>query len=148
VAVAASVMMGMTVLGRHLYAVGGNETAARLSGLPTRRLHSIAYMLSGLLAALAGIVLTGRDKGGAPPDGVGFYETLALAAALLGGCSFAGGVGSVRGAVLGAVLVVLVVVTERDLVSQWTFTSPFDGLVAGGLLVVALAFARRPRGRG
>ena len=53
--------MGATVLGRHLFALGGNEMAARLSGLPTRRLKAVAYGLSGMLAALGGMLFTGRS---------------------------------------------------------------------------------------
>src|SRR5262249_14957947 len=69
VAVLTSVMMGATVLGRHLFALGGNETAARLSGLPTRRLKTFAYAFSGLLAALGGILFTGRTGVADPQAG-------------------------------------------------------------------------------
>src|SRR5262249_20742710 len=72
VAAAASVMMGATVLGRHLFALGGNEMAARLSGLPTQRLKTVAYGLSGMLAALGGILFAGRIGQGDPRLGVSY----------------------------------------------------------------------------
>ena len=100
VASAASLMMGATVLGRHLYALGGNEQAARLSGLPTRRLKAVAYGMSGMLAALGGILFTGRSGQADPRLGV-TYELYAITAAVVGGCSLSGGVGSIRGTVLG-----------------------------------------------
>ena len=68
VAVLLSVFMGCTVLGRHLYALGGNEAAARLSGLRTTRLKAIAYGLSGTLSALGGILFAGHDRAGRPPS--------------------------------------------------------------------------------
>ena len=108
VAAAASVMMGMTVLGRHLYALGGNETAARLSGLPTRRLKAVAYGLSGMLAALGGVLFTGRSGQADRRLGV-TYELYAITAAVVGGCSLSGGVGSIRGTVLGLFLIQIVI---------------------------------------
>src|SRR6185312_15930284 len=100
-ALAMSVMMGATVLGRHLYALGGNEAAARLSGLSTRRLKAIAYGLSGTLAALGGVLFAGNTgQGQGSTMGIS-YELYAITAAVVGGCSLSGGVGSIRGTVLG-----------------------------------------------
>ena len=96
VAASASVMMGTTVLGRHLYALGGNEAAARLSGLPTRRLKAVAYGLSGMLAALGGILFTGRSGQADSRLGV-TYELYAITAAVVGGCSLSGGSGRSEG---------------------------------------------------
>ena len=69
VAVFMSILMGWTVLGRHLFALGGNETAARLSGLRTNRLKAVAYGLSGTLSALGGILFTGYERAGRQPPG-------------------------------------------------------------------------------
>ncbi len=80
VAVAASIMMGWTVLGRHLYALGGNETAARLSGLKTNRLKAVAYGLSGMLSALGGLLFTGNTGQAQGTMGVS-YELYAITAA-------------------------------------------------------------------
>src|SRR5207302_1313578 len=79
VAIFMSVLMGCTVLGRHLFALGGNETAARLSGLRTRRLKAIAYGLSGTLSALGGILFTGLSGQADSRLGV-TYELTAITA--------------------------------------------------------------------
>ena len=90
------------VAGRAFYALGGNEEAARLSGLPVRRYKLLAYTLSGFTAALAGVVLSSRLMSGQPNAGVGF-ELDAIAAVVLGGTAIAGGRGSIVGTLIGAV---------------------------------------------
>ena len=92
--------MGCTVLGRHLFALGGNETAARLSGLRTRRLKMFAYGLparSRPWAASCSPAIAGKATAGWAST----YELTAITAAVVGGCSLSGGVGSIRGTVLG-----------------------------------------------
>jgi ribose/xylose/arabinose/galactoside ABC-type transport system permease subunit len=145
VAVATSVMMGATVLGRHLYALGGNEQAARLSGLPTRRLKAVAYGLSGMLAALGGILFTGRSGQADPRLGV-TYELYAITAAVVGGCSLSGGAGSIRGTVLGLFLIQIVIKGTGILVTGVDATQ-VEGLVLGTVVVLAVAFNQRFRGR-
>src|SRR6185312_4272611 len=146
VAVATSVMMGATVLGRHLYALGGNETAARLSGLPTRRLKAVAYGLSGMLAALAGLLFTGRSGQADPRLGVA-YELYAITAAVVGGCSLSGGVGSIRGTVLGLLLIQIVIQGTGIVVTSVNSTQ-IQGLVLGTVVVLAVAFNQRVQRRG
>ncbi len=90
--------------GRHLYAVGGNENAARASGVKVGRVKMMAYTLCGALAGLAGVVLAARITTGQPNAGVG-YELDAIAAVVIGGTSLNGGVGGVGGTVLGALLI-------------------------------------------
>jgi ribose/xylose/arabinose/galactoside ABC-type transport system permease subunit len=145
VAVAASVMMGWTVLGRHLYAMGGNEQAARLSGLPTHRLKAVAYGLSGMLAALGGILFAGRSGQADPRLGV-TYELYAITAAVVGGCSLAGGVGSIRGTVLGLFLI-QIVIKGTAIIVRGIDSSQIEGLVLGTVVVLAVAFNQRFRGR-
>ena len=145
-AAAFSVMMGATVLGRHLYALGGNESAARLSGLPTRQLKAVAYGLSGLLAAFGGILFTGRSGQADPRLGVG-YELTAITAAVVGGCSLAGGVGSIRGTVLGLLLIQIVIKATGQLAPQGIDSTQVEGLVIGTVVVLAVAFNQRFRGR-
>ena len=98
-----SVLMRKTRFGRHVYATGGNETAARLSGVKTGRVKLLVYMLSGLIAGLAGIVSFSRYLSAEPASGFG-AELDVIAAAAIGGASLAGGVGSVEGAIIGAAL--------------------------------------------
>lgn len=97
------VVLERTGFGRHVYAVGGNETAARLSGVRVARVKLAVYAISGFTTALAAIILTGRLMSGQPNAGVGF-ELDAIAAVVLGGTAIAGGRGSVVGTLIGAVV--------------------------------------------
>ncbi|WP_265499746.1 ABC transporter permease [Paracoccus beibuensis] len=97
------VVLQRTPFGRHVYAIGGNETAARLSGVRTRSVKLAVFAISGVTAALASVVLTGRLMSGQPNAGVGF-ELDAIAAVVLGGTAIAGGRGLILGTLIGAVL--------------------------------------------
>ena len=92
-----------TAMGRHLYAVGGNEKATALSGVKTRNVYWFAYASIGLMAGLAGILTSARGKGIDPTYGEG-YEMDAIASCFIGGASAYGGVGKVSGMIIGAVL--------------------------------------------
>ena len=92
-----------TAIGRHLYAVGGNEKATALSGVKTRNVYWFAYASIGLMAGLAGILTAARAKGIDPVYGEG-YEMDAIASCFIGGASAYGGVGKVSGMIIGAVL--------------------------------------------
>jgi ribose transport system permease protein len=102
-AVTFSVMMSYTKFGRHVYATGGNEHSAWISGVNTARVKLIVYTLSGFISAIAGIVAFSRYLSAEPASGFG-VELDVIAAAAIGGASLAGGVGSVQGAVIGAAL--------------------------------------------
>lgn len=97
-------LLRFTRIGRHLYAVGGNEAAAHLSGVPVRRVKLFAYAYCGLLASLAGLLATARLGSVRPSDALG-YELDAIAAAVIGGISLMGGQGSVLGTAIGATLI-------------------------------------------
>jgi putative multiple sugar transport system permease protein len=90
-----------TIVGRRIYALGGNEKAARLSGIKTERLTFVAFMNMGALAALAGLVFAARLNTATPKAGLGF-ELDVIAACFIGGASATGGIGKVTGAVVGA----------------------------------------------
>jgi ribose/xylose/arabinose/galactoside ABC-type transport system permease subunit len=137
--------MGATVLGRHLFALGGNETAARLSGLATRRLKAVAYGFSGLMAALGGVLFAGRSGQADPRLGV-TYELYAITAAVVGGCSLSGGVGSIRGTVLG-LLLIQIVIKGTAMIVRDIDSSQIEGLVLGTVVVLAVAFNQRFRSR-
>ncbi len=98
-----STLMRKTRFGRHVYATGGNEQAARLSGVKTARVKLLVYMLSGFIAAVAGVISFSRYLSAEPASGFG-AELDVIAAAAIGGASLAGGVGSVEGAIIGAAL--------------------------------------------
>jgi putative multiple sugar transport system permease protein len=92
-----------TTIGRHLYAIGGNETAARLSGVNTKWVYFFAYANMGLLAGLAGIMTIARLTSAQPTYGTN-YELDAIGACFIGGASAYGGVGTVPGVIIGALL--------------------------------------------
>ena len=103
-ALAAGLMLARSRLGRHLYAVGSNAEAARLSGIDVRRVTLFAYVLSGALAGLTGCVLMSRLVTAQPSEGL-MYELDAIAAAVIGGTSLTGGIGTVSGTAIGAFVI-------------------------------------------
>lgn len=103
-AVVASVLLNRTVFGRWLYASGGNERAAELSGIPVKRVQVRAYVVSGVCAALAGVVIASELTSANPTAGTTF-ELTAIAAVVIGGASLMGGRGTVRGTLLGAFVI-------------------------------------------
>ena len=98
------VVLNKTQFGRHIYALGGNKTAARFAGIRTQRIEVMVYALSGFLAGIAGIVLAARMTAGVPATGDG-YECDAFAAVVLGGASFTGGIGTIGGTLIGAIII-------------------------------------------
>ena len=131
-------MLNYTRFGRHIYAIGGNETAARVSGVNLGRTKVGIYMFSGLMAGLGGVVLTARVQSATPALGMG-YELDAIASAVIGGTSFAGGIGTVWGTVVGA-LIIGVMNNGLDLLS----VSPFyQQVVKGVIIIVAIIIDER-----
>jgi ribose transport system permease protein len=103
-AVAVALLLARTALGRHIYAVGSNSEAARLSGVDVRGVTLFAYVLSGALAGLTGCVLMSRLVTAQPSEGL-MYELDAIAAAVIGGTSLSGGIGTISGTVIGAFVI-------------------------------------------
>nr|WP_279161777.1 ribose ABC transporter permease [Plesiomonas shigelloides] len=102
--IAAWYMLNHTRMGRYIYALGGNEAATRLSGINVGRVKIAVYALCGLLAALAGLIVTSRLSSAQPTAGTG-YELDAIAAVVLGGTSLAGGKGRIMGTLIGALII-------------------------------------------
>jgi len=123
-------LLRYTAWGRYLYAIGGNEEAARLSGVPVAPIKVFAYAYSGLAAGLAALVLTGRLNSAQPTAGTGF-ELDAIAAAVVGGTSLAGGRGTAWGTFLGA-LIIGVLNNGMNLLN----VSAFYQLIAKGVVIV------------
>ncbi|NLB89675.1 MAG: ribose ABC transporter permease [Clostridiales bacterium] len=98
------IVLNKTAFGRHIYALGGNKQAAKFAGIQTERIEIIVYALSAFLAAVAGIALAARMTAGVPAAGDG-YECDAIAAVVLGGASFTGGVGNIGGTLIGAIII-------------------------------------------
>jgi ribose transport system permease protein len=102
-AAVATFVLNNTRYGRYVFAVGGNERAARLSGIPVEWVKISVYGLSGLCAAIAGIVHAGQFSFGSPNDGSG-YELNAIAAVVIGGTDLFGGAGTMTGTIAGSVM--------------------------------------------
>lgn len=130
-------MLRFTAFGRHLYGVGSNRDAARLSGVNVDRVRIGAYVLSGFLAAVTGILLAGRNATVQPQMGE-TYEFSAIAAAVMGGAALAGGRGRVLGAVLGALTLIVIqnIIFLADVGPTW------ERVVTGVIILVAVLVDR------
>ena len=126
------VVLARSVFGRSVYATGGNELASRLAGIRTDRIIVITYMISGLMAAVAGLVLAARLESAGPRAGVGIELTV-IAACVIGGTSLFGGQGSIGGTLLGVALISLV----SNAINLLGVPPAWDDLVKG--LVIFLA---------
>ncbi len=133
------VLLERTPFGRYVYAIGGNETATRLSGVRVGRVKLAIYALSGFTAAIAAVVLTGRLMSGQPNAGQGF-ELDAIAAVVLGGTSIAGGRGSLVGTLLGALLLG---VLNNGL--NMVGVNPYVQTVVKGVIILLAIFIGRER---
>ncbi|MFB9371514.1 multiple monosaccharide ABC transporter permease [Kitasatospora sp. NPDC001664] len=128
-------LMRNSILGRHTYAIGGNEAAAKLSGVKSKRVVFLAFVNMGVLAALAGLVFAARLNAGTPQAGINF-ELEAIAAAFIGGASASGGVGTVLGAIIGG-LVLGVLNNGMSLVGVGT---DYQQVIKGLVLLAAVGF--------
>jgi ribose transport system permease protein len=131
--VLAAFILNRTYVGRAMYAIGGNEEAARLSGINVRRQQLIIYSLSGLFAAIAGLVLAGRLVSGQPQAAAG-YELDAIAAVVIGGASLAGGQGRAFGTLIGA----LVLAVIRNGLNLLNVSSFWQQVVIGAVIALAV----------
>jgi ribose transport system permease protein len=144
VALAAAVVLGRTVLGRYTVALGSNEEATRLSGVPTERWKIAIYTFAGLFTGLAGVLLASRIGSAQPSLGAG-YELDAIAAAVIGGTSLSGGEGTVLGTVIGA----CVMSTLTNGLRLLSVPQEWQMVVTGVILVLAVVLdvLRRRRQR-
>jgi ribose/xylose/arabinose/galactoside ABC-type transport system permease subunit len=140
VGIISAILLSRFRVGRYLYAVGGNEQAARAAGISVSRIKLFAYTVSGGLAGLAGVVLAARITTGQPNAGVA-YELDAIAAAVIGGTSLSGGVGTVGGTLLGALLMG-VINNGLDLLN---ISSYYQQIVKGLIIIGAVWLDRRQR---
>ncbi len=139
---AAHVMMSRMKLGRHFYAVGGNAEAARLSGVPVRRVLMLAYLASALLAGLGGVIMASQLRSGSATYG-NMYELYVIAAVVVGGTSLSGGEGKMPGTLIGA-LTIAVIQNGMNLANVESYTQRVVlGLVIlGAVLLDKLRHAR------
>lgn len=132
------VVLGWTRFGRSVYAVGGNETAARLAGVDVKRIRLAVYTISAFTAGIGAVMLTGRLTSSQPVSGAAGLELSAAAAVLLGGASFAGGSGTIAGTAIGVLFLGVLAngITLAGVPSYW------QGIATGLVLVAAIALDR------
>ena len=135
-------MLKNTRFGRHIYAVGGNETAAHVSGLNINKIKILVYMIAGGLAGFGGLLLSSRTIVGSPIAGQG-YELDAIAAAVIGGTSTTGGVGLLHGTIIGA-LIIQVISTGLDMINVPSY---YQQIVKGSIIILAVFIDMRSRAK-
>lgn len=126
----AAYVLTQTRFGRYLYAVGGNEDSARLSGINTKKITTMVYVISGFASGIAGVIATSRIGSASPTAGTGF-ELDAIAAVVIGGTSLAGGEGKISGTIIGA-LIIGVLNNGLNLMN----VSPFYQSIVKGLVIL------------
>jgi len=136
--VAVFLVLRFTTLGRYAFAIGGNEEAARLSGIPVRRIKIALYALNGLFVGIAGVILTGILNSGLPSMGTG-YELRAIAAVVIGGTPLIGGRGTVWGT-LGGVLLLGLVSNSMNLLGVG---ANFQSAVLGLIITAAVLLQKK-----
>lgn len=127
------IFLTRTQTGRYIYAIGGNKEAARLSGINVDRVLIIVYTISGLMAGLAGLVTVGRVNSAFPLAGLS-YELDAIAAVIIGGASFMGGVGTVWGTLIGAMIIAVL----RNGLNLLNVPADFQMAVIGFVIIAAV----------
>jgi ribose transport system permease protein len=140
VAVAFCLLLGRTRGFRHLYAVGGNERAARASGISVTRTKIFAFLVSGVFVALAALCLVGQTATGDARSGQGFTLN-SVAAAVIGGIAFSGGKGNYVGAIIGGIILGMLI----NIIYFANITSFYQEFMKGAIIIVALLFGAVPR---
>jgi len=129
------ILLNKCIIGRHIYGVGGNEEASRLSGVNVKRVKYFVFLFSGLCCAIAGIVLLSRTNSGTPKAGTS-YEMDIITAVVLGGISISGGEGKLMGVIAG--VLIMGVLANGMIIVGWT--DYVQRVVQGLVLVAAVAF--------
>ncbi|HEX2952530.1 MAG TPA: ABC transporter permease [Bacillota bacterium] len=142
VALVGGYILSHTPLGRYIFAVGSNLRATRLSGVNTKLIVTLTYLISGLLCGLAAILFIGRINSGHPLAGQG-YEMDAIAAVVIGGTSLAGGTGSISGTFIGA-LIMGVIRNGLNLINVDPF---WQNVVLGAVIIIAVLVDQRTKGK-
>ncbi|QJW46026.1 ribose ABC transporter permease [bacterium BFN5] len=140
--IAAYIMLTQTKFGRYIYAIGGNEEAARLSGINTKKVLMAVYTLGGLLAGFSGVIMASRLNSAQPTAGMGF-ELDAIAAVVLGGTSLSGGVGTIAGTLIGA-MIIGVLDNGLNLLNVSSF---YQQVAKGVVILLAVYVDKKRKGR-
>ena len=142
VALLCGLFLSQTVNGRHIYAVGGNEEAVRVTGANPKRIKMLVYTLCGFLAALAGLIMTSR-LGVAAPDAARGYELDIIAAVVIGGTSLFGGEGTILGTLIGAAILQVL----RNGLVLLGFPAYWQPAAVGAVIILAVIFDYWRKGR-
>lgn len=134
---AAFVFLNLSAVGRKIYAIGGNSTAARLSGINVLRIQCLVFVIAGITSAAGAILFAARLNSGSPNYGVGM-ELQAIAAAVIGGASLAGGRGQILGTLLGALIIVIV----QNAMNLNGIGSSLQAVIIGGIILIAVGIDR------
>ena len=137
-----ALLLRNTVFGRHIFALGSNEATARLCGIPTTRLKVLIYVLAGCFFGLAGLFQLSRLRQGDPTVAVGL-ELDIIAAVIIGGASLSGGVGTILGSMIGA----LIMAVLRNGSQQMGWPTYFQEIIIGLVIIVAVFLDRLRQGR-
>lgn len=138
IAIAMAILVTSTTYGRQLVAIGGNRVAAELAGLPVRRVLVIAYVLCGMLAAVAGIIVTARQVASVPSTIGNLIELSAITAVVIGGTPLSGGQVRILGTVAGALLLQVIIAT----LSQHNVPPSYSQIIQALIIVVAIYIQR------
>jgi ribose transport system permease protein len=141
-AVLTALLLKNTVFGRHIFALGSNEATARLCGIPTVRLKIMIYTLAGCFFGLAGLLQLSRLRQGDPTVAVGL-ELDIIAAVIIGGASLSGGVGTILGSMIGA----LIMAVLRNGSQQMGWPTYFQEIIIGLVIIVAVFLDRLRQGK-
>jgi ribose/xylose/arabinose/galactoside ABC-type transport system permease subunit len=133
-----AVVLRFTPYGRGVYAVGGNEQAARLSGIPVNRVKLLTYMISGFCAGLGAIIFSARVTVGDPWAGRSL-ELDAIAAVVIGGTSLFGGIGALWGTFLGTLIILMI----NNLLNLMNVSPYAQGIAKGLIILIAIAIYKR-----
>ena len=134
------VVLHKTVYGRHIYAIGSNAEAARLTGIKVKSNKILAYVICGFTAALGGIMLMARVRVGEPNGSTG-YDMDALAAAVIGGTAMSGGVGTLAGTLAGVIIMAMV----NNILNLVGADPNLQSLIKGAIILVAVVFQKQEK---
>jgi galactofuranose transport system permease protein len=139
-----SICLNFTATGRYVLAIGGNEEAARLMGLPVDRVKLFLYLLSGLLSGLAGVILAAQFGAGQPTEGVG-WELFAIASVVVGGTLLSGGQGSVGATLAGVLLLGLIfnILNFENGLGWISLSAYWQSVIRGVFLMIVVIFQSR-----
>lgn len=128
-------LLNRTIFGRYIKAIGGNQESARVAGINVDKYKTWAYILSGALASVAGVILTARTTTGDPTLGESF-EMNAIAACVIGGAKLTGGVGTIGGTIIGAVIIGII----NNILNLANISTYYQYVVRGGIIILAVVF--------